>query len=116
MMAAGGLMLGEAVADPFRDMFHTDQEDPLVAQAKIEQKRVLGAMGARQRLAELERKIAENLARVAAVRPDAYATVAAGRRLPRGARVHGGRIREDLLEILGRAMAAQDEQGVANVL
>ena len=46
-----------------------------------------------------------NLQRVAATNPDVYNQVAAGRRLPRGAVMIGGRPRTDLLAELADALA-----------
>lgn len=45
-----------------------------------------------------ERIMAENLARLAQVDPQAYREFAAGRQLPQGARVFGGQPRTDILE------------------
>ena len=54
---------------------------------------------------EIERLKAENLARLARVRPDVYNRVMAGMDLPDEATVIGGRPRTDLADMLAEAMA-----------
>lgn len=49
---------------------------------------------------------AQNLAKVAAAMPDVYNQVSAGRRLPKGAVVIGGKPRTDLLTALADSMAS----------
>lgn len=53
----------------------------------------------------LQRRMAENAARLAAGAPDIYETVLAGRRLPKDATVIGGSPRVDLLEQLALDMS-----------
>lgn len=53
----------------------------------------------------LERSMAGNLAALANSRPDIYAQLAAGRRLPKGSTVIGGRPREDILNEVALAMS-----------
>lgn len=59
--------------------------------------------GVEMRRRRLEQQMAENMARLAQVDPQAYTELAAGRELPQGARVFGGRPRMDILEqVAGR--------------
>jgi hypothetical protein len=109
-LGAGGIILGQEIADPLADIFTPVSGDPLQNQAELEAKMVAARQAEEGRTEGLERAIAENLARIAAVAPDVYTKVLAGRRLPKGARVHGGAPREDLLELLGRSMAANSSQ------
>ena len=62
------------------------------------------------RMRRLQRDMAENAARLAAVAPDVYNRVMAGRMLPKGAAVFGGNPRTDLLEQLTLAMSKGEYQ------
>lgn len=59
----------------------------------------------RAREKQLQQLRLQNLARVAAMAPDVYHSVSAGRRLPKGAVAIGGRPRVDLLTQLADSMS-----------
>lgn len=80
--------IGRALGDPLGDEM-----------AQINRERSMAVM-ATARARRLRRLMAENTARLAAADPHTYYEVMAGRRLPTGAVVFGGRPRTDLMEQL----------------
>lgn len=67
---------------------------------ELEQQRILRAQAQRIEQEALQERITRRIAYLAAANPQLYNEVSAGRRLPRGAQVFGGRKRTDLLEQL----------------
>jgi len=100
----GGLALGHELSDPIGRLF--ESRDPLGEQVEREALASLLSASHEAQVQQAEQEIASSLAHLAATRPDIYTSVAAGRRLPRGARVHGGQVRDDLLELIGQQMAS----------
>ena len=72
------------------------------------QERRLQALTYDQQMFQIKRR--EALAKLASAQPQVFNEVSAGRRLPRGARVFGGRPRTDLLEMLASQMASGEFQ------
>lgn len=83
--------------------YQSDIEDKLrqaEAQAKSEK------IGKLMEQARVEEAIRQNQARLAQVAPDVYTSVMAGRRVPKGSVVLGGRPRQDLMRELAASMGS----------
>lgn len=81
------------------------RESQAVDEELNRRKTVLADMAGLVRSQSLEASIQANLAEVQRQSPFLYNQVAAGRVLPQGAVVLGGRTRQDLLQELGRSMS-----------
>ena len=102
LTALAGLgMLGVSSARASRD----SRESQAVDQELNRRKTVLADMAGLVQSQSLEASIQANLAEVQRQSPFLYNQVAAGRVLPQGAVVLGGRTRQDLLQELGRSMS-----------
>lgn len=94
-------MLGAARINASRKV----NESQAVDEELNRRKTVLADMAGLVRSQSLEASIQANLAEVQRQSPFLYNQVAAGRVLPQGAVVLGGRTRQDLLQELGRSMS-----------
>lgn len=107
-LAGGAAFLGADVAIPAAAGILPvirDEVPSLAEEIEFEKQAIIQRRSMEARAESLSQSIVENLARLAAVNPDLYHSIAAGRRLPRGAMSIGGRVRTDLLELMGRSMA-----------
>jgi hypothetical protein len=99
--AGAGVLLGSALlpalARPLKDNLGAEMRG-------VSQERDLALVEA-AKARRLQRLMAENTARLAAADPHTYYEVLAGRRLPTGAVVLGGRPRTDLMEQLAMGMS-----------
>jgi len=104
-IGTGTALFGWDLTSPVREAVRADPDRQY--QNMIEAERALMNQRAAQglRRQRLERDMAGNAARLAAVAPDLYNQVLAGRRLPRGAVVLGGQPRTDLLEEVAMRMS-----------
>jgi hypothetical protein len=102
LAALAGLGVGRAV-----DAYRTNQEleDVRFDAEREERESVLAGLINQSKEQALKESIQANLARVQQQSPFLYNQVAAGRVLPQGAVVLGGRTRQDLLQELGRSMS-----------
>lgn len=98
MAGSAGLGLADAARDTFSNRTFEAQE-------KIEELSRSRLMGVRMEAERRAREIAVNSQILASINPRLYAQLQAGRRLPRGAVVIGGRPRTDLLEQVAASMA-----------
>ena len=105
---AGGIFAGEIVADTGMPAGIRDALVPgagMADFAESELEMMLAQHEGLRKRQELEAAVVKNAAALAAVHPQLYTEVMAGRRLPRGARVFGGAPRTDLLQELALNMA-----------
>ncbi len=109
----GAAMIGGQAADAIKPIAEAAIRDPLQEEtrnafADMDEERI-----ARIRMERLQRSMAMNTARLAALDPHTYNEVLAGRRLARGSVVFGGTPRADLMERLAERMAnGQMNEGV----
>lgn len=106
LIGGGALFAGQEIGAPIvqgvQDRFSHERLDAAI---RHESTNKLELLAEQAKMERLQASIAENMARLAHADPDLYNQVMAGRRLPRGARVFGGRPRTDLLQELGAMMA-----------
>ena len=105
--AVGGIM-GLPIAANLLGPMYSSMMDPTgpVRKELAEHKETEAAARAMgMRAQSLQRSMQQNMARLAAMDPQMYNSVMAGRRLPKGAAVFGGRMRQDLMEELSMQMA-----------
>lgn len=112
--------LEEDVAPKVKGIFDRDKrlEAEIRVREQIQQEQDLR----RREVTRLRRSLARNAATLAAMDPDLYNQVMAGRRLSRGTLMLGGAPRTDLLEELASAMGEgafsskiQDEEGLTGL-
>ena len=84
---------------PRREM---DERAVVDAERKLQSERIAKLM----EQARMEKAIAENQARLAQANPNLYTSVLAGRRVPAGSIVLGGRPRTDLMQELAASMGS----------
>jgi hypothetical protein len=99
-LAGLGLLKAKNAADSNKAFREAGQDEEL-----HRRQTVLADMAGLVRSQSLEASIQANLAEVQRQSPFLYNQVAAGRVLPQGAVVLGGRTRQDLLQELGRSMS-----------
>jgi len=99
-LAGLGLLKAKNTADSNKAFREAGQDEEL-----HRRQTVLADMAGLVRSQSLEASIQANLAEVQRQSPFLYNQVAAGRVLPQGAVVLGGRTRQDLLQELGRSMS-----------
>lgn len=100
-------LFGASVGVPLAAGLHRRKgsKERVMRQAYAEEQAWQQKQAATLRQRRLQRDMAENASRLAAVAPDVYNRVLAGRMLPKGAVVLGGEPRTDLLEELTTGMA-----------
>ncbi len=104
--AAGGGAFGTNIG--VQALKQPGWEKRMREEGRYEQYMWLAQRAEEDRARRLQRDMATNAARLASVAPDVYNRVLAGRTLPRGAVVIGGRPRVDMLEELAYRMASGD--------
>lgn len=102
-MEFGAFLGGLAKRGVLDPALEGDARQRAVIEAELQARQM--ALEHQVRMEGLRRRMGQNLARLAALAPDVYNQVAAGRRLPKDAVVIGGRPRMDLLEQLSLGMS-----------
>jgi hypothetical protein len=102
MMALAALLAGAGVAKAVR---RPDDRSDLEEAVSVAMRRAKGEQVARLlEQSRMERAITQNQARLAQANPTLYTSVMAGRKVPTGAVVLGGRPRTDLMRELAASM------------
>ena len=113
LAASGGAATVGMLSGPLKEGFvsgFTDRDMNLRIQGlknqRDSQAEMMGLQYQRQRV---ERELATQAAKLAAVNPQLYNQIMAGRRLPQGAVILGGQPRTDLMEQIASSMASNPQ-------
>jgi len=113
LAGAGGLMTAGMIVPPIKEGIvsgYTDRDLNLkINEVKNQGRMRAEQIGAQQQRSQVERELASQAAKLAAVNPHLYNQIMAGRRLPQGAVILGGQPRTDLMEQIASGMASNPQ-------